>query len=446
MAKRLTFSGDRLRRLALPNAGREYVYDDQVRGLALEMSATGAKSFRVYRKFKGRPVKITLGTFDPDLPETRELPAGAEPLDLLGNQPALNTRMARKLAVAVMAELDTGINPAEERTRRGITLGELFNRYIADRRAEGIKTVPALVWHWERYLGQLPPMDRKKHGEQRTKAPGSVNWQHRHITEISHSDIARLRLDLAEQISRTTSNRVMELLSAMFNFARKARLHTGENPVEGNSKFSLPSRERFLHADEAQRFFAALDAEETGRDFADYVRISLFCGARRGNVLRMRWDELSLDGARWAIAGEKMKNGEVLTIPLVQEAIDILRRRAETANGNPWVFPGRTSSGHLGPQRKQWENLLKRAGLTDLRVHDMRRSLGSWMASNGASTTITMRALGHRSFSAALVYQRLAADPVRAEMQRAVTALVSATTPKAGELIKLPGKKRTARG
>ena len=97
-----------------------------------------------------------------------------------------------------------------------------------------------------------------------------------------------------------------------------------------------------------------------------------------------------------------MKNGESLTIPLVQEAIDVLRRREKTANGNAWVFPGNTQkAGHGGPKRGKWLRLLERAGLSDLHPHDLRRSLGSWMASSGASTTVTMRALGHKSVSAA---------------------------------------------
>ena len=96
--------------------------------------------------------------------------------------------MARKLAVAVTAELDTGVNPAETRTRRSMTLGQnFFERYRSDRAAEGKKGVRALLWHFERYLGQSPNSPRKKHGRERTKAPGAVNWQHRPISEIGPS-------------------------------------------------------------------------------------------------------------------------------------------------------------------------------------------------------------------------------------------------------------------
>jgi hypothetical protein len=87
MKKRFSFTGRTLRELPVPRDGRSYFYDEMVRGLTLEVTPNGVKSFRVYRKFRGRPVKVTLGRFDPTMPETRELADGAKPLDLIGNLP-----------------------------------------------------------------------------------------------------------------------------------------------------------------------------------------------------------------------------------------------------------------------------------------------------------------------------------------------------------------------
>jgi integrase len=452
--KKFTFTRKALRDLKPPQKGCVQFYDTTVRGLAVGVWASGVKSFRVFRKFKGRAKRIPLGLFDPNMPDTHELPDGAEPRDHLGNRAALNVRMARKIAMAVMAQLDVGINPTESlsQARHGMTLGKLFELYTAHRRSEGKKTVPALVWMWQRYLGELPDSPRKPRGAQRGKAPGAVNWERRRLQEISYEQVSRLRLDLGEKVGNTTSNRVIELLRAIYNFARKERLYRGENPAEGSGKFQLRSRERFLQADEVQRFFEALDALPVDQqDFVDYVRISLFAGARRGNVLGMRWDELNLDGARWTVSGEFMKNGEPLTIPLVEEAVEILRRRSWEASAaekaeSEWVFPGAAAAGHMGPQRKQWLQLVKAARLPDLRIHDLRRSLGSWMSSSGASTVTTMRALGHRTIDAALIYQQLEIAPVRKAMQQAVTAMSRAKAPK-GEVVEMPrGPKAGARG
>lgn len=452
---KFNFTRAKLRSLPSPENGWKYFYDDAVRGLALGVGAGGSKSFRVNRKFKGRAVKVTLGVFDPDLPETRELPAGTEPLDLLGHSPALNVRMARKLATAVTAQLDVGINPAAVSTeaRHSMTLGDLFKRYAAHRRAEGKKTVPALVWTWERYLGDLPESPQKSHGAKRSKSPGAVNWERRRLPEVSYEQVSRLRLDLGEKVGHTTANRVIEMLSAMYNFARKQRLYRGENPAEGSGKFQLKSRERFLQADEVHRFFQALDELPDQQDFADYIRISLFAGARRNNVLRMRWDELNLDGARWTIAGEVMKNGDPLTIPLVEEVVEILQRRswacsiasaASEKAVSEWVFPGGTEAGHMGPQRKLWLQLVKAARLPDLRLHDLRRSLGSWMSTTGSNTVMTMLALGHKTIDASLIYQRLEIAPVRDAMQRAVSELVQFSEGKSPKFIELPRPRKSS--
>jgi len=445
--KRFPFTRAKLDNLPLPRKGREYYYDEVVRNLVISVFATGTRTFLVYRKFNNRPVRITLGTFDPDMPDTHELQRGAQPLHLLGNNPALNVRKARKLATAVNARLDMGANPAVEKRKQRrteseeLTLGELFDQYrdaLIDDRKKGVKGV---IWYFERYLGALPEVTKKKHGRERGKAPGSVNWQHRRISTIQLDDVARLRAALAKNISPTTANRVMELLEAIYNFGRKMKLHLGDNPAADLPDFKLQSRERRIESHEARRFFEALNSE-AGDDFKDYVYLSICTGARRGNVLPMRWDELSLDGSAWRVSGEKMKNGDPLVIPLIPKAVAILRRRSANSNGNPWVFPGSTPAGHAGPFRFQWARFLKKAEFSNLRIHDLRRTLGSWMSSTGASTVTTMRALGHKTIDAALVYQRLDLAPVRDAMATGISGLLKAAEPK---IIEIPTPKRKAR-
>jgi len=215
----------------------------------------------------------------------------------------------------------------------------------------------------------------------------------------------------------------------MFNFAKRQHLFEGENPAGGFDKFKSASRERFVQSDEVQKFFAALDSIEMDPDFRDYVFLSIFTGARRGNILRMRWDELSADGGRWVLAGEVTKNGEPLVVPLISEATEILGRRKQSSESD-WVFPGGTPAGHMGPPRKQWDRFVETAKLRDLRIHDLRRTLGAWMAGTGANTVLTMRALGHKTLNAALVYQRLELAPVRDAMQQAVGAMLKTAAQK----------------
>lgn len=95
---------------------------------------------------------------------------------------------------------------------------------------------------------------------------------------------------------------------------------------------------------------------------------------------------------------------------------------------SPWVFPSRGSTGHLVDLKVAWKKLLKRAGLegSDLRQHDLRRTLGSWQAAAGSSLPIIGKSLGHKSLDATEVYSQLDLAPVRESMMRARRAMLSA--------------------
>lgn len=112
----------------------------------------------------------------------------------------------------------------------------------------------------------------------------------------------------------------------------------------------------------------------------------------------------------WTIP--KTKNGEAHTIPLVSQALEILKIRIQNKK-NEWVFASHSKSGHFSDPKKTWKRTLERAGISDLRIHDLRRSLGSWQASTGASLVIIGKTLAHRNVGTTSIYARLNIDPVR---------------------------------
>ena len=148
----------------------------------------------------------------------------------------------------------------------------------------------------------------------------------------------------------------------------------------------------------------------------------------------MEWREISPERSLWTIPGLKSKNGEPMDIPLVKEVIDILERRkkeqkSEKNHFQKYVFPGRASDlkpikpseqKHYSEPKKAWQSLLRRAGLENVRLHDLRRTMGSYQTMTGASSTIVGKTLGHKSAEATAVYARLTQDPVRASMEIAV--------------------------
>jgi integrase len=172
----------------------------------------------------------------------------------------------------------------------------------------------------------------------------------------------------------------------------------------------------------------------------DYVYLSLFTGARQANVLAMRWDQIDFGLGIWTIP--RTKSGDSHTIPLTSSALEILSMRRQSAKGE-WVFSGDGKTGHLVEPKKGWRALLKEAGIKDLRMHDLRRTLGSYMAMGNQSLHMIGKALGHKSPTATQIYSRLAYDPLRQAMEKAQSDMFSAAglMPKPSESAKKKYKK-----
>ena len=185
--------------------------------------------------------------------------------------------------------------------------------------------------------------------------------------------------------------------------------------------FRTISRDRFLEADELPRFFKSLSDEEN-HTLRDYVLISLLTGARRANVLSMRWKQVHLERGYWNIP--ETKNGTSQRVVLVPAAVDILRKRQE--NGSEFVFPGSDPVKHLVDPKRGWKRILQRANISNLRIHDLRRSLGSWQAATGASLSMIGKSLNHKNVNSTAIYARLNLDPVRVSVETATSAMLRA--------------------
>ena len=133
----------------------------------------------------------------------------------------------------------------------------------------------------------------------------------------------------------------------------------------------------------------------------------------------MKFANTNFDNQIW-IARES-KNGEDLTIYLPKPAIDIIKKRLNQSANKIWVFESKTSkSGHYQEPKRAWKTLLKKANIEDLRIHDLRRTLGSYQAINGTSLQIIGKSLGQKSIKATQIYSRLTIDPVKKSVDRAI--------------------------
>jgi integrase len=213
-------------------------------------------------------------------------------------------------------------------------------------------------------------------------------------------------------------------------YSKSGGLWTGPNPAHGVQKFQEQSRDRFLSADELGRFLAALDDLATPASARDYFTLLLLTGARRNNVRSMRWDDLDLAAATWRIPAEQSKNATPMILPLAPEAVALLEKRKANVKGE-FVFPSiglrvKSKSGHLDNHYAAWCDVLERAKIDNLHLHDLRRTLGSWLAIGGQSMPVIAKALGHRNTATTAIYARLSIDPVRQGVNAATAAMLNA--------------------
>jgi len=366
-----------------PGKSRIYYRDERSTNLWLTVTSKGARSFNVYKKINGKPTRVLIGPF-----------------------PEVSVDEARRQADKLVGEIRTGTDPRASRRemRNGVTLGELFGQFIEDWAKTRKKTWADDEAQFERYL---------------------TKWKSWTIGEIQQHHIATLHSKIGKEHGHYAANRLLALLHSLFVWAGKKRGFKGGNPASGVDRFPERKRERFLQPAELPKFFKAVEAEpnETIRDF---VLISLYVGARRANVQAMAWEDLDLVNKVWTIPDTK--SGKAVLVPLCSQALDILHRRQASQKSNPsaYVFPGWGKSGHLEEPKSAWAAILKRAGIDDLRLHDLRRTFGSFQAIGGSSLPIIGQSLGHSSTAATSIYARLHMDAVRSSIDAAVNAMHAA--------------------
>jgi integrase len=381
MANRINFTKATIEALppAPPNKQTTY-YDQRTPGLIVLVTPAGAKTFYVYRKVKGTPERIKIGRW-----------------------PELSIEQIRKRAEEIIGQIATGRDPMAERRqlRNDPTLGELFGWYL-----EHHAKVRKLTWKEdvERFKNHLS------------------HWSNRKISTISRGDVRDLHAKIGRTVGRVAANHTLALVSVIFNKAIAHEKVTVGNPASGIEKFPIASRDRRLMPAELEPFLRAVIAEPN-RAIRDFVLLCLFTGARRSNVLPMRWDQIDFAGPIWRIP--HTKNGTPQTLPLHPLAVEVLRERLEaTADRTGFVFPGPGRHGHLAEPRKGWERICAEAGTPDLHIHDLRRSLGSLAADAGESLHVIGQMLHHQNVQTTAVYARLRLDPVRNAQDKALASVV----------------------
>lgn len=357
-------------------------FDDEHPGFGVRVYPNGSKSFILDYRLKGRQRRMVIGRF------------GIWSLD-----------EARKQARRYAVEIDKGVDPLEQKqTEQG---APLFSSVCLDYIEEYAKSHKR---SWKEDQRRINKHIKPKLGKRR-------------IDAIRRADVMNLHGSLGKD-HKYEANRVLALVSVIFEYARKQG-HIDEaavNPARGIDKFKEQKRDRWIKPEEMPKLIEAI-----GKCSNVYVRsalmLYLLTGLRKNELLRAKWEDVDL--SRGEIRLPETKAGRVHILPLSDAAIAILRTIPKQED-NPYVFPGRRNGGHLIGIQKFWEDIREKAGMADVRLHDLRRTVGSWMATGGQSIQVIGKVLNHADLATTQkVYAHLSEDPVRQAMKEHGEKIIS---------------------
>ena len=423
-----------------PASGNRIVYDDDVKGFGLRVTSAGAKAFILNYRAAGRERRITIGSY-----------------------PDWKVSAARDYAKGLKRRIDAGEDPMGERheQRAAPTVADLADRFdtdhLAKRRASTVESYKAILKLYIR-----PMLGRMK------------------VADVRHSDVEKLHREIAKR-TPYQANRAVAVFSKMMSLAVRWEMRS-DNPAKGIERAPEEKRERFLSPAEIAALAKVL-ATHKERTSCNAIRMLLLTGSRKGEMLAARWSEFDLETGVWVKPSAHTKQKKDHRIPLSAPARALLAEmRAEAdaehakmlklykdAKPSPYLFPSMDGK-PLQDIKKVWGAVCRDAGLavqapkldakgkpvmsatgdpvmvwqSTARIHDLRHSYASILASAGLSLPIIGQLLGHTQAATTARYAHLTDDPLRAATER-VGAVVTGAKVEKAETVKLMPR-RAVRG
>lgn len=260
------------------------------------------------------------------------------------------------------------------------------------------------------------------------------------VADIKFSDVSRLHHSLRK--TPATANRVIAVLSGFFNWCERQGYRPKQsNPAQGIEKNKEESKERFLSPRELARVGIALaraERKQTETPFAlAAIRLLMFTGCRRDEILQLQWKDVDLDKAMILLPDSKTGSRAVY---LSAPALEILSRLPRVSR-NPYVIVGEKDGHHLVNLRKVWLRICKVARLKGVRIHDLRHSFASFGAHGGLSLQMIGKLLGHTKASTTEKYAHLAADPIRAANEATGKQIAAILQGQKGDVVEFKRKR-----
>ena len=401
----IALSAKRLRELSCPSGKtKENVWDAQCKGLMLELRESGGRTWYVrYVDARGKQRQLRIGDAN-----------------------VVSLEQARKRTDELRGQIALGKDPFEEKTV--------------------LRQVPTLAaFVQERYIpfikGYKRSWDTDESLLRNHLLPAFGNC---YLDQIKKDDIVALHHGRrANGAAPGSANRLLILIRYIFNLALKWETPgVSKNPTAGIPLFEENNkRERYLSQDEAQRLYAALQTSES-RMLQYIIPMLIMTGARKREVLDARWSDFDQSTRRWRIPISK--SGKARHVPLSDGVLNLLGAvHAEQASwplalqNCPWVFPNPDTGKPFVSIFYAWNTARKRAGLPDVRIHDLRHSFASFLINAGRSIYEVQKILGHTQIKTTQRYSHLSQETLLAAANTAVEALGQAFSP-ASTLVPAP--------
>ena len=369
---------------ALPVGEREAVFwDHELSGFGVRVYPSGTKVYLVQTRSGGKSRRVTIGRHG-----------------------VLSAEQARRKAAQVIASIKSGGEPARPQSwpDAGPTIAEVADRYLKEHVTVRCKpsTARACRYTLDRYL--LPVFGARPVGT------------------IGREEVAALQYRLHK--TPIMANRVIDMLSRLFNTAEAWGIAPeGGNPCRYVQKYKERSCERFLSEEEFCRLGRVLDeVEAEGRVSANAVaaiRLLMLTGCRRGEIVTLRWEDVDLEAGELRLRDAKTGPRQVALSPAAVRVLSAIPRVVDT----PWVIAGRKPGTRIANLNASWLVVRARAGLEDVRLHDLRHSFASRALALGESLSMIGKLLGHRKVQTTARYAHLAQDSVKASAARVAESL-----------------------
>lgn len=312
----------------------------------------------------------------------------------IGLYPIWSVAQAREQASKLRLMIDNGIDPLAKRAERREAwtvrdLGEEYERvHVPNLSSVAQKDIGVM---WAHHI--LPFLGAKK------------------LTDLTAKDIDELHRRISVK-TPIRANRILEVFRHSLNLAIRWG-HIERNTANGFKRNVEQPKDNYLNAEQLEKLLEALK-RLPNQQAANAIRLLIYTGARRGEVLKADWSQFDLDAGVWTKPSTHTKQRRLHRVPLSESALEVLRSMQQEAKEHH-LFTNQFGVPNCSLQRP-WEQLMRMTGLGDLRIHDLRHTFASLLISQGEALPVIGKLLGHTQHHTLLLCRQcgVAAAPAEA--------------------------------